>query len=181
MGDWYLGEIRNFASASTTPPGWTPCDGRSLPVNQNMALYSLIGNTYGGTPQSTFNLPDLRGRVVVGVGQAASGTTYLEGKAGGAETQALTLSQMPAHNHTFNCRVEPGTTGAVAGNTIATAGTNAAVPTQQPLYAAPGASPVPLNPASIATVGGSAPHANMQPFQVTNFYIATAGIYPTRS
>lgn len=182
MGEWYVGEIRNFSFGSVqgnpAPAGWLPCDGRSLQINQYAALYSLLGNAFGGTA-TTFNLPDMRGRVAVSQGVNAQGKIYTRGKAGGAEAVTLAAEQMPPHNHMFAARAEAGTVAAVAGNVVSTSGTSPAITTPQPLYAAPGA-PVPLNPGSVSMAGGAAGHPNMQPYTVTNFCIATSGFYPTR-
>lgn len=190
MGDWFIGEIRNFAfsGANQIPKGWVPCDGSTLPVSQNQALFSLIGNTYGGSYPTTFAVPDLRGRVMVSRNPGSAGTntnlqTYQEGKPGGMEDVTLTLAELPAHNHGLACQTAPGTIGPPSGNTVSSAGTNAGVPTVQPLYNAPvaTASMVPLNPGSVSSTGGGAAHSNMQPYLVTNFYIATNGYYPPRN
>jgi microcystin-dependent protein len=183
MGEWFVGEIRNFSfgsvQGSPAPAGWLPCDGRSLAVNQYTALYSLLGNAFGGTA-TTFNLPDLRGRVAVGQGVNAQGKVYTRGKAGGAEAVTLAAEQLPPHSHAFAARAEAGTLPQASGNIVSSSGTNPpSVPSPQELYAAPGA-PVPLNPGSLSMAGGAAGHPNMQPFTVTNFCIATSGIYPSR-
>lgn len=182
MGDFYLGEIRNFAFSSVSggqqPAGWMPCDGRALQINQYQALFSLIGTAFGGT-STTFNLPDLRGRVVVSQGTNAQGKVYTRGKAGGAEAVTLTAEQLPPHNHAFAARVEAGAVAAVAGNIVSSSVTNGSAP---PLYAAPvtTSAPVPLNPGSLSMAGGAGGHPNMQPFLVSNFCIATTGLYPPR-
>lgn len=178
MGEWFVGEIRNFSFGSVqgnpAPAGWLPCDGRTLQVSQYAALYSLIGNAFGGNT-TTFNLPDLRGRVIVSQGGA-----YTRGKAGGAEAVTLTTDQLPPHSHAFAARAVAGAVAAVAGNIVSTSGTNTVITVPQPLYAAPGA-PAPLNPGSLSKTGGAAGHPNMQPFTVTNFCIATtSGVYPPR-
>lgn len=182
MGEWFVGEIRNFSfgsvQGSPAPAGWLPCDGRALQVNQYAALYSLLGNAFGGTA-TTFNLPDLRGRVAVSQGVNAQGKVYTRGKAGGAEAVTIAAEQLPQHSHEFAARAEAGAVAGIAGNIVSTSGTNAAITTPQPLYAAPGA-PVPLNPGSLSMAGGAAGHPNMQPYTVTNFCIATSGIYPSR-
>jgi len=182
MGEWFVGEIRNFSFGSVqgnpAPTGWMPCDGRSLQINQYAALYSLLGTAFGGTA-TTFNLPDLRGRVAVSQGVNAQGKVYTRGKAGGAEAVTLAAEQLPPHNHMFAARAEAGAVIGVAGNIVSTSGTNATITAPQPLYAAPGAQ-VPLNPGSVSMAGGAAGHQNMQPYTVTNFCIATSGIYPSR-
>lgn len=183
MGEWFVGEIRNFSFGSVqgnpAPAGWLPCDGRSLQINQYAALYSLLGTAFGGT-STTFNLPDLRGRVAVSQGVNAQGKVYTRGKAGGAEAVTLTAEQLPPHSHTFAARSETGTVAGVAGNIVSTSGSNPpSVPSPQALYAPPG-TPVPLNPGSLSMAGGAGGHPNMQPYTVTNFCIATSGVYPSR-
>ncbi|MDT7832847.1 tail fiber protein [Flavobacteriaceae bacterium S356] len=95
----FVGEIRAFAG-NFVPEGWYACDGALLPVSQHTTLYSLIGNIYGGTPNQTFNLPDLRGRVPAGIGQMPGGSLYTLGEQGGIEVNTLSVNQLPAHNHT---------------------------------------------------------------------------------
>lgn len=158
--------------------GWLPCDGRALPINQYAALYSLLGNAFGGT-STTFNLPDLRGRVAISQGVTAQGKIYNRGTAGGAETVPLTAEQMPLHVHALAARAEAGTLPGAAGNIISTSGTNTVITTPQPIYATAGAT-VALNPGSLDMAGGAAGHANMQPYLVTNLCISTTGIYPSR-
>lgn len=181
MGDWFVGEIRDFSFNRVVPSGWLPCDGRTLPINQNAALFSLLGTTYGGDGRVTFALPDLRGRVAVGRNPAKN--DYLLGKQGGVEKVSLTAAQLPTHNHNVAARQETGTTGTIAGNYISSAGPNPPnIPTAPMIYASP-TSPgalVPLNPGSLTNTGGGAGHENMQPFAVTNFCIATNGVFPPR-
>lgn len=184
MSDFYLGEIRNFAFGKA-PKDWLPCNGQLLPINQNQALFSLLGNTYGGDGKTNFALPDLRGRVGISKNPGSGGlnpsaSQYPIGAHGGSENVTPTQAQLPAHNHQFQGRSEAGTVGAVAGDYISSSGTNATISTPQPLYA-PLAAPVPLNPGGVSATGGNGAHNNMQPYEVTNYCIATAGIYPSRS
>lgn len=182
MGDWFVGEIRNF-SFNVVPSGWHLCDGSVLPINQYTALFSLLGTAYGGDGRTTFALPDLRGRVMVSKNNAKP-DDYTLGKTGGAETVALTAAQLPAHNHNFACRQEAGTVGAIANNFVSSSGASAQIATPQPLYAVPVMTIPPtmisLNPGSIDNTGDGVVHANMQPFLVTNFCIAMTGLYPPR-
>ncbi|NNM83233.1 MAG: phage tail protein [Burkholderiales bacterium] len=171
MSEWYLGEIRNFAG-KTVPKGWLPCSGQLLGVNQNQALFSLIGTAYGGDGRVNFALPDLRGRVAVG----SNPTDYTLGAKGGLENVTLTTAQIPRHSHAFNARLEAGTTPAVADNYLSSAGGSA----PQAIYAQPGTG-IPLNPQSIGNYGGSGPHNNLQPYLATNYCIAVTGIYPSRN
>lgn len=178
MSDFFIGEIRNF-SFNMVPAGWVHCDGSALPISQYAALYSLLGQAFGGTSTS-FNLPDLRGRVMISQGVTAQGKIYNRGTAGGMEAVPLTAEQLPPHNHNLQCRSESGAVGVIAGNIVSTSGTNATITTPQPLYAVP-ATLVALNPGSLGVTGTATGHANMQPFEVSNFCISTTGIYPSRS
>lgn len=171
--EWYLGEIRNFAFGRA-PTNWAQCNGQLLPISQNQALFAIIGTIYGGDGRTTFALPDLRGRVMVGNNQASA--DYPMGTKGGAEQVTLTLASTPAHNHTFNARKEAGTLPAIAGNLVSSSG--GAAP--QALYAQPG-NAVPLNAGSLSTFGGGQPHSNLQPYLATNYCIATKGLFPPRS
>lgn len=178
--DPFLGEIRTFPW-SWAPQGWALCDGTQLPVQQNLALNALLGQTFGGNGSTMFALPDLRGRTPIHVGLGPDGQTYLYGQKGGVETVTLTLSNLPPHIHTVNAL--SGTTGNAPGAKSAlpaTVGVSGKNPTVN-IYSVPNAAPmVSLSGDTFSTEGGSAPHNNMQPFLVLNFCIATAGIFPPR-
>lgn len=174
MSEWFVGEIRNFGFGKA-PVGWAQCNGQLLPITPNQALYALIGTTYGGDGRTTFALPDLRGRVVVGNNQGNQ--AYKLGTHAGAENVQLTSQQMPAHTHQFNARAEAGTTGAAANNYVSTSGGA----TPQALYAPPGAQEIPLNPGSLSNFGNGQEHANIQPYLATNYCIATKGFFPPRN
>ena len=181
MGDWFLGEIRAFPY-SKIPQGWKACDGAILQIQQNAALYSLLGSIYGGDGKTTFALPDLRGRTGVGRGTSKkTGVYYKQGQAGGAETVALTQAQIPPHTHNVMGIAAQGVKPAPKGNYVSSCGTTGTIPPQN-LYAAPSsvAGLVPLNPGSVLPDGGGAGHDNMQPFLVLNLCIAWQGVYPTR-
>lgn len=174
--DNYLGEIKAFAFG-IVPEGWHLCDGSLLPMQQNMAIYSLIGITFGGDGRTNFALPDLRGRVIVSPNNKSYDS--IMGAKNGVETVTLTNQQT---NHMHSMQVE-----AALGNT--TIPTNLlAIPDVSSLpseiiniYADPKSSPtVCLNSATIEAFGGNMPHNNMQPFLVVNYCIATSGIYPQR-
>lgn len=177
----FIGEIRDFSFTNIVPSGWHRCDGSLLPIQSNAALYSLLGTAYGGDGRVTFGLPDLRGRVMVGEGQLPGGGTYVRGNTGGQEKVTLTENTMPPHSHSFACVASKGTVGVPLNNTFSSAGTNTAMPTEEPLYVAPGGNSIPLNPGSIGPSGSGGGHNNMQPFLVTNYCIALRGIYPSRS
>ncbi len=173
MDNPFVGDIVLFAG-SFAPQGWHLCDGSLLPVSQNQVLYSLIGNTYGGTPGVNFNLPDLRGRIPVGVGQLSTGGgNYVVGSPGGTEAVTLTLPQIPQHTHAARAQSAAATQPGPAGAVWANGGT-------QNLYG-PAPANTTMNPAVIAPTGGSQPHDNMMPFLPLNFVIATQGAYPPRS
>lgn len=166
MAEPFLSEIR-IMSFDFPPKGWAQCNGQLLPINQNQALFSLLGTTYGGDGRVNFGLPDLRGRTPIHVG---SGHTL--GERGGASAHTLSISEIPTHTHTLN-----GTS--TTGNLIIAAGN---LPGSSPsqMYQAPDRNLVAMNPASIANTGGSQAHLNMQPFLVLNFSIALQGIFPSQ-
>lgn len=166
MAEPFLSEIRLF-SFNFVPKGWAMCNGQFLPINQNQALFSLLGTTYGGNGQTTFALPDLRGRVPIHVGGG-----HILGERAGSEAVTLTIQQLPTHLHAMN------------GSTVATGGsdnpTGRFLGSANNLYHAPtGATP--MNPGTIANTGGSLPHENRQPFLTLTFGIALQGIFPSQN
>ncbi len=165
MSTPFLGEIK-IMSFNFAPKGWALCNGQLLPINQNTALFSLLGTTYGGDGRVTFGLPNLQGRVPFHMG---NGLTL--GAAGGEETHTLSIEELPTHTHAPTGSSLPPSAASPAGNVWAsTAGGG---------YAA---SPdTTLNPASITGTGGSQPHQNMAPFLTLNFCIALQGIFPSRN
>jgi microcystin-dependent protein len=167
MAEPFLSEIR-IMSFNFPPKGWAMCNGQFLPINQNQGLFSLLGTTYGGNGQTTFALPDLRGRVPIHFG---AGHTL--GEKSGTEAVTITMQTMPQHIHflngTSNDAVNSPGTGAVLGKSA-----------PQPAYGAP-TNLTAMNPGSIGTVGGSLPHTNMMPFLVLNFCIALQGIFPSQT
>jgi len=182
MGDWYLGEIRLF-SIAWNPEYWLPCDGRILQIQQYQALYSLLGTAFGGNGTTTFALPDLRGRTPVGT--STSNPSFQRGKAGGTETVPLTVTQIPAHIHTFQANSALGTANLIsAGAAIASLNASAQLNPAPNVFAPPaGSNPslIPLNPGTVSGGGSSAGHPNVQPSLTLNFCIATAGTYPPRN
>ncbi len=168
MSDPFLGQIM-LAGFSFAPKGFAACNGQLLPISQNTALFSLLGITYGGNGQTTFGLPDLRGRTPLGFSNS-----YPLGNTGGTETVALISSELPPHTHNAQANTAAGTTRTPTNGVFGGSGS-------EKLYGPTGSGQVPLNATSIATAGGSQPHENMQPFNVLNFCIALAGVYPSRS
>ncbi len=172
----FLGEIRMFAG-DYAPQGWALCNGATLQISGNEALFSLLGTTYGGNGSSDFALPDLRGRapmstgtgVIPGTGQSLTPRTL--GNAVGNETVAMSENNLPAHTHPMPAGGS-GTTNAPGGKLPATATTN--------LYSQATTTPATMNPAMIGPSGGGGlPHNNMMPTTCINFIIALSGIYPT--
>ena len=164
MAQPFLAEIRIF-SFGFAPKGWAMCNGQLLPINQNQALFSLLGTTYGGDGRTTFALPNLQGRVPVHVGNG-----ILLGQSGGESAHTLSTSEMPAHTHLPAGSSTPANLGVPTGNVWAT-GNAAYNPTANTT----------MNPASIQPVGSSQPHENLSPYLTLNFCIALQGIFPSRS
>ncbi len=180
MAEYYLGQVM-LTGFGYAQKGFAMCNGQTLPIAQNQALFSLLGVTYGGNGTTTFMLPNLMGRTPNGQGRSPmSGDTYNMGQSAGTENVTLNISQMPQHTHAFMATTRAGavstptTPGIYASATIAAGGT-------ENIYAPPASgSDVALLPAAIGPAGGNQPHNNMQPFRVINFNIALTGIYPSR-
>ena len=167
MAQPYVGEIRLFAG-NFAPAGWMFCDGQLLPISENETLFQLIGTTYGGDGQSTFRLPDLQSRVPI-----HQGNGFVIAQTGGVEEVTLTLQQIPIHSHPLLASADPANSPNPAGNVLAeTISTT-------PYFAGPPA--VGLAPQSIAPVGGSQPHQNLQPYQCINYIISLFGIFPSQT
>lgn len=166
MADPYLAEIR-LMSFVFPPKGWALCNGQLLPINQNQALFSLLGTTYGGNGQTNFALPNLRGRVPI-----HEGAGYSLGQAAGQEFHTITQAEMPMHTHPV--AVSSTATGGVASpNGAFLGGGNNAY--------RPGPGSTTLNPATVTSVGGSQPHENRQPYLTLSFCIALQGIFPSQN
>jgi microcystin-dependent protein len=180
----YVGEIRMFGG-NFAPSNWAFCNGQTMAISQFNTLFALIGTTYGGNGQTTFNLPNLQGQLGVGMGQGGGLSNYVLGQVGGAETVTLTTTQMAAHNHSLNASK---TTATFAYPNSPTANLTGAAPTSPvaaaALYTNPG-SPSPqignLDPRTVGTSGGSAPHPNMMPSLCVSFIISLYGIFPSQS
>jgi microcystin-dependent protein len=176
MSEPFIGEIRMFAG-NFAPRGWSLCQGQLLSIAQNTALFSILGTTYGGNGQTTFALPDLRGRAPMNPGQGPGLSPRTLGEQGGTETVTLLANQMPAHNHMLAASGAQGDQFSPEGHVPAVL---VDANTQQPANQY-GASPnTTMNPASISVAGGSQPHQNMSPFLCVNFIIALEGIFPSR-
>ena len=173
MSDPFLGEIRMF-TGNFAPKGWAMCSGQILPINQNTALFSILGTTYGGDGQTTFALPDLRGRVPVHFGQGPGLSGYSEGQTGGVESVVLIPPQIPAHTHSVNAATTGGSQASPASGFPAVESTGTS------LNYSP-ASNTTMNGAMIAPNSGGQAHENRQPFLAVNFIIALQGIYPSRN
>ena|SRR5215471_15945689 len=170
MGTPYVGEIRMFAG-NFAPAGWALCQGQTLPISENETLFNLIGTTYGGDGETTFNLPNLASRVPLHMGTGA-GSSYIIGEAAGVETVTLTTSQIPAHSHQPRCLSTGG------GSSEPTNGIWAQT------SAAPYANVTPaavMAANAVGIAGGSQPHDNMVPYLCINFIISLFGIFPSQT
>jgi microcystin-dependent protein len=168
MGTPFLGEIK-IISWNFAPRGWAFCNGQLLPINQNQALFSLLGTQYGGNGQTTFALPDFRGRIPVHTGPNL-GTVGLNG---GQEFHTLVQAEMPAHTHLAQVRTVNATTGSPTDNFLA------GVPTFA--YRDSLSNLTTLDPATVTAVGGSQAHENRQPFLVLHFIVALQGVFPSQN
>lgn len=169
MSDFFIGQISLFGF-NFAPRFFALCNGQLLAINQNTALFSLLGTTYGGNGTTTFALPDLRGRVPVSFGAGFS-----QGQAAGAETVSLSTANLPAHNHALAATTQVANRRIPTGRMLATdTSTNAE-------YYAPPGQTTSLGPNSIGPTGGGAPHENRQPYLAINFCIALQGIFPSRN
>lgn len=165
MSEPFLGEVRMF-SFDYAPRGWAQCDGQTLSITQNQALFALLGTTFGGNGTTTFCLPDLRGRTPVHVGSGIS-----RGQAGGETFHTLTESEMPPHTHI------PQATNAAADQRTPTGNIWGNDSVQPYIHGVPSGAMLP----AVQPTGNGQPHENRQPYSVVNFCIALSGIFPTRN
>jgi microcystin-dependent protein len=165
MAEPFLAELR-LMSFNFAPKGWAQCNGQLLPINQNQALFSLLGTTYGGDGRVNFALPDLRGRV-----PQHFGAGFTLGQRGGSAAHTLTQQEMPAHSHVQTGTTANGDTPLATNNFFAAVGN---------MYLPP-ASLTTLLPATVSTTGGSQAHENRQPYLVLNYCIALQGIFPSQN
>mgnify|MGYP001390873827 FL=1 len=165
MAQPYVGEIRMFAG-NFAPAGWMFCEGQLLPISENETLFQLIGTTYGGDGQSTFALPDLRGRIPL-----HQGNGFILAETGGAEEITLTVNQIPAHSHAFlgstNVSQDTSPQGKVVGQTGSA------------LLYIQDTTDTNMSPQAVTPVGGSQPHTNFQPYLCVDFIISLFGIFPS--
>jgi microcystin-dependent protein len=173
MAEPFIGEIRLFGF-NFAPRGFALCNGQTLAIAQNQALFALLGTVYGGNGTTSFALPNLQGRSPIHFGTSSQGSTVL-GTPAGSETVTLTIATMPAHNHQLVGTSAVANKKPAAGHSFAN-DTSPAVN----FYAPPGPV-VTINPQSISNTGSGAPHENMQPFLVMNYCIALQGIFPSRN
>jgi len=173
MSEPFLSEIK-ICAFNFAPKGWASCNGQLMPINQNQALFSLLGTTYGGDGRTNFSLPNLQGRVPTHMGNG-----HVLGERGGEENHTLILNELPQHTHALGVNSGTANKNSPVNNVLATASANiyespgAAVPMGQG-----GGGPIPL---TISNVGGSQPHTNLQPYLVLSFCIALQGIFPSRN
>lgn len=179
----YIGQIMLFAGPFE-PQGWAYCNGQSLRITQNAALYSLLGTSFGGDGVSTFNLPDLRGRVPVhsGASQGPGQPSYSLGQKGGSTSVNLTTAQLPSHSHNLAGDASNGTASSPSGGNLAQTSDGARDPAITNTYTTgTPANPVTLNTSAISSTGGGQPVNTMPPYTALNYIICLQGIFPTRS
>ena len=171
MAQPYVGEIRMFAG-NFPPNGWMFCEGATLAISENETLFNLIGTTYGGDGQTTFNLPNLASRIPIHMGTGPDGTTYQIGEAAGVEQVTLTTQQIPNHTHALTASTQTGIENSPNGR-VNDQSTGAIL-----LYVESSADGA-MGSNAITPVGGSQPHENTQPFLCINFIISLFGVFPS--
>jgi microcystin-dependent protein len=172
MAQPYVGEIRMFAG-NFAPAGWFFCEGQLIPISENETLFQLIGTTYGGDGQSTFALPDLRGRLPLHMGTGGGGT-YILAETGGTEEVTLTVNQIPSHTHAMACSSGGGTIASDPSNGVAAPADISQYNKTLPANTQMGTPATTSDP-----VGGSQPHTNFMPYLCINFIISQFGIFPS--
>ena len=176
----YVGEIRMFAG-NFAPNGWAFCEGQTIAIADNTVLFQLIGTTYGGDGQETFNLPNLASRIPLHFGTGPDGTTYQLGEMAGVETVTLTTQQIPIHTHPMFCSSGGGQNSSNPANAVA-------APSDLSQYNDLTVAPNTATNAQLGTpsfnsdiTGGSQPHENTQPFLCINFIISLFGVFPSQT
>jgi microcystin-dependent protein len=172
MSEPFVGEIRMFAG-NFAPSGWVFCDGQLLAISQNDALFSLIGTIYGGDGETTFGLPDLRGRIPIHTGTGPGLSPKQQGQQGGTETETLTVNQIPSHTHAL-------TASSANADDVAPAGKTLAATTHDLYITAPSAGDMTaMHAAAVTNAGGSQSHSNLMPTLCIHFIISLFGIFPS--
>lgn len=166
----YVGEIRMFAG-NFAPNGWMFCEGQTLPISENETLFQLIGTTYGGDGEETFNLPNLASRIPLHMGTGPDGVTYQIGEMAGVEQVTLSTQQIPIHNHAYLVSSAGGNLNGPGGNVTAESAAIKIYIDDTPTAA--------MNASVVTPVGGSQPHENCQPFLCINFIISLFGVFPS--
>jgi microcystin-dependent protein len=172
MPEPFIGEIRMFAG-NFAPNGWMFCEGQTLPISENDALFTLIGTTYGGDGQETFQLPNLASRVPIHMGTGKDGITYQIGEMAGTESVTLTTQQIPTHTHPLIATPDVGGSATPTSNILAQSPNIKAYKEVAPTQA--------MAANSVGPVGGSQPHENCQPFLCINFIISLFGVFPSQT
>jgi microcystin-dependent protein len=173
MSSPYVAEIRLFGF-TFAPNGWAFCNGQLLSISNFQALFTLLGTTYGGDGQSTFALPDLRGRVPIHQGQGSGLSTRVIGQLGGVENVTLTVNQMPSHNHLVNATSDAATVNGPGTRYLGHVAAGA-----PPIYATTSSNT--MDPSMISIAGANQPHTNLQPYLAVSFCISLFGIYPSQN
>lgn len=176
MSQPYVGEVRMFGG-NFAPVGWAFCNGQPMSISEYEVLYSLIGTTYGGNGTTTFNLPNLQGRLCVGMGQGLGLSNYVIGQAGGTETVTLTTAQMPVHNHPLSATTTPANQASPTTTSL-----TAADASGTHTYTSTPPAPVTGNfiASAVSNTGGNQPHTNLMPSLCVSFIIALLGVYPSQ-
>jgi microcystin-dependent protein len=180
MSQQFIGQVQPLAF-NFAPKNWALCNGQTLSIQQNTALFSLLGTYYGGNGINTFMLPDLRSRVPLSQGTDPFNNQYTIGQVGGVENVTLTQSTMPPHLHNFMGTSSPGGQLSPSNGVLLGAVTNVHTGQNPDNFYVTGGTAQPLNPASLNSVGNSQPHANIQPYLAISWCIALYGIYPSRN
>jgi microcystin-dependent protein len=182
MSESFIGQIM-MAGFNFAPRNWALCNGQLLPINQNQALFSLLGTQFGGNGTTNFALPDLRSRTPIGYASSVDPgwqpPSVQIGQASGVENVTLLSTNLPAHTHAANASTDNASHRVPRNRVFATSTSSGGA--ALPIYAASNGPLVPLNPATVGPAGGNQPHPNMQPYSVINFCIALQGIFPSRN
>jgi microcystin-dependent protein len=182
MSEFFIGQVM-MAGFGFAPKFWAQCNGQLLPINQNQALFSLLGTQFGGNGTTNFALPDLRSRTPIGYASSVDPSwqppAVQIGQIAGIENVTLLSTNLPAHSHNVNASTTNGDSRPPTSRVFATSNNSNGAAIS--IYAASNGPLVPLNPASVTPSGGNQPHPNLQPYSVINFCIALSGIYPSRN